>query len=706
MARRSRKKPIDHTPQPGRESRLSKLPAGLLVSLLITAICAGIPFGVGKYIEFNSPGPYDSGAFVYSSKHLLDGAQLGVDEKSSARPNTLLANVIGVKLFGFNDTGPKIVQMLLQLAAGAFLFYTLRKVFGLPASVIGTTLAAVYLSAPIIAKFGNVKEQFMIPFMIAAACCYCLYGLTQKRFWLVICGFMALQPYFFKPTGMSIVVAIVFYIVIGNALSRQWKNLILESGLFLAGYAGGLVVPGMLFVWQKQPAAIFTTFPAVAIQTGILLTVAAFALIWGLSHLKKHGLSLKRFKISKAVWLSGLVLLILVSAYSILIVRNESGFQDGDMDSYVRSIPLVAFPAKVCAAISGQFDKLLAAAGLGSGYVSGSRASIEFSKYAPKIMRYYKVVGVPILLASVTILAAVIIWLVKLLKKTKPDAIQSKLVWLLAIWWILDMAFVWVSPRSYEQYYLPLCGSAAVLAGFIVWLWSEKLKAAAVKIPWLIGGGVCVFVLAMLSMPIFIGQRYSPDTGADYTQNNGTRRRGFGPALKELDYRKQGNWVAAGDYIRSHSTETDTMYVWGWVPGIYVQAQRLAPVPKAYDGDMHVTTPRQLDRKIQGIVLELEQNPPKFIVDSRKRHFPFDRPPLELWPMVPAKVFGNKKPRLLRNNPAEVKAFDKFWKNILETQVEPDEAKRYEAMKPLRDFVMNNYRVVKPFGSHVLFEKK
>ena len=69
------------------------------------------PLSPKGYIEFNSPGPFDSGAFVYSAKHLLEGARMYVDERPSARPGTLIANIIGVKLFGFNDNGPKIVQM-------------------------------------------------------------------------------------------------------------------------------------------------------------------------------------------------------------------------------------------------------------------------------------------------------------------------------------------------------------------------------------------------------------------------------------------------------------------------------------------------------------------------------------------------------------------------------------------------------------------
>ena len=140
------------------------------------------------------------------------------------------------------------------------------------------------------------------------------------------------------------------------------------------------------------------------------------------------------------------------------------------------------------------------------------------------------------------------------------------------------------------------------------------------------------------------------------------------------------------------------------MPGIYVQAQRLAPVSKAFEGDMHVKSPPLLKREVDAIVKQMEDTPPKFIVDSRKRHFPNDRPPLELWPIVPPKMLGNEKPRFLKNHPQEVATFDTAWSKFLESQIEPDEAERYEAMKPFRDFVMNNYRIVRQYGNHILFE--
>ena len=219
-------------------------------------------------------------------------------------------------------------------------------------------------------------------------------------------------------------------------------------------------------------------------------------------------------------------------------------------------------------------------------------------------------------------------------------------------------------------------------------------------------GVVAAITLGCLSIPIFIGQRYSPDTGADYVKNYGHRSRGFVPALKELPSRKQAAWVAVGEHIRMNSSENDTIYVWGWMPGIYVQAQRLAPVSKAFEGDMHVKSPKLLKQQIDRIINQMNDSPPTFIVDSRKRHFPNDRPPLELWPIVPPKTFGNEKPRFLKNDPQEVAAFDTAWSKLLEGRIEPDEAERYEAMKPFREFVMNNYRIVRQYGNHILFEKR
>lgn len=707
MSRRKKKK----IPHAGRsvsvEKRTQHVPTALLVSIILTLILGGIPFGMGKYIELNSPGPFDSGAYVYSAKHLLSGARMGVDEKSSARPGTLLVNIIGVKLFGFNDIGPKIVQMILQLAALIFMFITMRKVFGSVAGVVGTTIAAVYLSAPLIAKFGNVKEQFMIPFMILSICSFLWYEFTHNKYWIILSGFFALLPYYFKPTGLSILCALFVYLFVSRIISRTFKTLLIELLLFLCGYVSGLILPGSLFLWQKDLGSLFTSLPVIAIQAGLFFTCILAILIGIVSAIRRFKLITQFHQVSGWIWAAGLLLIVIAFAAAAFMIKIEPGSSNDDIISYILNIPLVASVRKLFFLIYAQINKLIASAG-GGEYIADSLAARGLSKLAPQVFRYYRALSVPILAALCSILIATGVWIRAGLKKSPRQDIQSRLAWMLAIWWVLDMAFVWISPRSYEQYYLPLCGSAAVLSGYAVWTWQKQFMLSQNRMPWLAGGVAAAITLGCLSIPIFIGQRYSPDTGADYLENPryGQRQRGFGPALKELPGRKQGLWIAAGDYIRTHSTEKDMIYVWGWYPGIYVQAQRLAPVPKAFESNMHVTPPNKLKHQINALVNALKEHPPKFIVDTRKRHFPNDRPPLELWPIVPSKMLGNERGRLLSTNPQEIATYDAAWKQILKTKFEPDEAERYEAMQPFREFVMNHYKISSQFGPQIVFERK
>ena len=278
-----------------------------------------------------------------------------------------------------------------------------------------------------------------------------------------------------------------------------------------------------------------------------------------------------------------------------------------------------------------------------------------------------------------------------------------------AVWWFVDMALVWVSPHSYEQYYLPLCGSGAMLTGYAVWLWNGWLGRSTNKVTALAVAGVAAIAVCGLLFPVFAGFAESPDTGVaykNYRDGRPERRRGFVQALAGVKEQGTATWQAVGDYIRENSAADETLYVWGWFPGIYVRAERMAPVPEAYEANMHVTPPGVLAAQIKGLVEGLEKRPPRFIVDSRKQHFPFNRPPLELWPVVPEKMLGNPQPQLLDKDPQKIAAYEQTWGVFLQERVDADEAGRFAAMKPFRDFVMGRYRPVKAFGNHMLFERR
>jgi 4-amino-4-deoxy-L-arabinose transferase-like glycosyltransferase len=414
-----------------------------VVVFIIVAILAAIPFSMGKYIEFNSPSAFDSGAYVYSAKHILDGAKIGVEERPSARLGTLLVNILGVWLFGFTDIGPKFVQMILQAAGLVLMFIAMRKLFGTLAAAIGVIVASVYLSSPLIAKYGNVKEQYMIAFMLIGVSCFVLYQLGG-RWWLAILAgaFVSWAP-LFKPTGTSAVGAIGLFVILQPVLKhRTWKQTVIDIGLLTAGAAIAL---GPLYVW---------------------------IIGWN-------------------------VRLSLPYNFVMPTVRKQ-----------LRAIGIISAAS---------------ASKKGGGYVTRSREFVPFAVQWPRVLRYYGLLILPIALAAGAIAARIarMIWKAAMAGKINGKS-YDRFVFLFAIWWILDMAFVWISPRSYEQYYLPLNASAAMLGGYPIALYRDKISSAVSRTGWVIAGLVGFLLMVVLSWHIFFGITKSPHSGAKYKNPNVT----------------------------------------------------------------------------------------------------------------------------------------------------------------------------------------
>ena len=633
--------------------------------LAIVVILAAIPFALGKYFELGTPGPYDSGAYVYSAKHVLDGAVIGVDEKPSAQLGTLLTNMLGVWLFGFNETGPKLIQGILQAAALILMFIASRKLFGTLPAAVSVIVTSIYLSAPLAAKFGNVKEQFMIAFMVMAISCFVLRQLGGRWWWAALAGAFVIWAPLFKQTGASAMAAIGLFVLIQPLFKhRSWKQTGSDIGLLAAG---AIIAITPACIWLQ------------AYHDGQMLP---YAFVWK-PIISSFTSSPKEPEANPA--------------------ESETEQNNTQDKPEQRSLLMKLLP----------------------GYVSESWESLEPTErkeVARRIFRYYKLLILPIALA----LAAIAIRIVRLIRRIAPAEKTAKtnydrFVFLFAVWWLLDMAFVWISPRSYEQYYLPLNASAAMLGGYFIATYNKLLENPVNRNIWRVVGIIGILVMIAMSWHIFFGIEKSPHSDTDY----GGKRRGYAQKLKEIADRKKGArgaWEVLGDYIRNNSTKNDTIYVWGWVPGIYVQAQRLSSVPEAFEGTMHTLSPAVLSKKIQAMVSTFEKEPPKFIVDTHKIHFPWDRPPLELWPTTPKGLLPNDEvtvarfdtmySKLLREkiNPAQERIYKQLtrWNiNSLMDMADPDEALRYEAMKPLRQYVMKNYKfVAQQFGQNLLFERK
>ena len=690
-----------------------------LVIIIVAAVLAAIPFCYGKYFEFGSNGPFDGSLNVYSANCIVNGQKLDVEVFPSARPATLLVNVIGVALFGFSELGPKLIQTLMQLGALVLMFYTLRKIYGSLSAAVALVLAAFYLSCPPYAKYGNVKEQFMIACAITAVCALMLHHLGRGRWWLVVAGAAAINSFFFKQTGASVIIAMGIYLLAQPILRhRKWRQFASDVILLLAGAAVGLLPLIVFYTWQGRLLGFLRQIPFIGYVIAAVQRLTA-------------GIAVPSASVSS-------------------IVRVSSGE-----------------------------------------YIKGSKMVSIFTTQYDNVVGYYRSFVVPISLSAMAIG-----WRLRRLLPSKDDEDKQNtttprpyekqpdsFVLLLALWWMLDMAFVWVSPRSYVEYFLPIGASGAMLAAYAVYRCQKKPGGLIVLLAaWLIIDFWLAWIVPAESFP-FVGLRAAGVVGAYWGRfgmqciplaaaiglyllmrkknlhsaraviiglicfgmffwwNTGNMKL-LNQRVRDLSQMHQDGrtsaWEQVAQYIRQNSAPDDGLYVWGWIPGIYVQAQRFSPALKPSYSDMHSDRVRQVRFQILKLLEKLKANPPLYIVDTQKFHYPYyDHPIFDLWPRWADEKRERFHFRYNLSQPAQktkllsVKESEKF-RDLYLKQVEyltyallthPNrkggavesekarnmavtERRRHEKMYPLREFVVQNYNLVPLRTGIYVFRRK
>jgi hypothetical protein len=344
-----------------------------------------------------------------------------------------------------------------------------------------------------------------------------------------------------------------------------------------------------------------------------------------------------------------------------------------------------------------------------STYIAKGRQLVDMKDVAGRVFRYYGILIVPVLLAIGSILCSGI----RLVSKKAMSG--DRFVVLFGVWWILDMAFIWISPRSYEQYYLPLNASAAMLGAFVPGCYFSQLKSASLKVPWAVLGGIGGVLMISLSSQVVFGIRQSPHSGTVYKDPTGqaSPRNGYVQRYHEIKHKGMGTWESVAAYVNKNTDPEDRIYVWGWYPGIYVQAQRMSASAQAFTSEMHVKPVAKLKEDVEGILAGFKKQAPKYVIDSHKMHFPWNRPVLELWPVqnrlnIPA---WPQKSEALPATQAALDQYDTTWSRVLTTHPQfkafgQDEAERFEAMRPLRQFLLDHYVYVRRMGEFSIFKLK
>jgi hypothetical protein len=603
-------------------------------------------------MEFTNLGIFDGALNTYQAKNVINGAPL-----PKVRPNTLLVNVLGVTLFGYSETGAKIIQMVMQLAAMGLLFYMLSRLYGIIPAGIGILIASFYLSYPFFAKHGNVKEQFMIACMMITISSWSLHFISRQWFWMVISGMFAINIYFFKETGVSAILSILvvmFLLPLFKVIT--WKLWCQNMGLLVIGGMIGVLPSFILFASHGEGRTLIRKVPfmALIVKKGV----------------PKH---------------NGL--------HSSVVVQKRFPVTEKN---------------KEIAQKKGKLDK---------GYLGGSRSVSSFKTQAITTIKYYRFLSLPIGMGVCGIFICFIRIIMLRIRRKQPDDQEAPLeiarcreyiIWVFLICWILDMAFVWISPRSYVEYYLPLIGSGAMVSAYVVY--------HCLKLKKLLIGVVAMIALVQVAVPLSAGHKVVKpfEVASDFISRIQTR-------VKSRETKGIALWEQIANIVKEKSKLGDGLYVWGWYPGIYVSAQRFAPVTRVSEANMHTDRPGDIRLSISTLVSELKENPPKFIVDSQKMHYPYwDHPVFDLWPRWQSKnkrylyfhfrpiIKGQQYMGLHQYVKVKESYFDAVQTVSLRKLSSPKrlggalpedrvewmayvERRRHEAMDLLRMFVMENY---------------
>ena len=747
--------------------------------LLPAVILAAIPFAYGKYLEFNTNGAFDGGLNIYSAQCLVNGQKLNVEVFPSARPATLLVNIVGVVLFGYSEFGPKLIQMLMQLAGLGLMFYTLRKLYGNLPAAVALVLAAFYLSCPPFAKFGNVKEQFMVACMLVAACAFILRYVNGRIWYLLIAGAAAINTYYFKPTGFSIVIAIGLWLLAQPLLRRyHWRHTVRDFLWLFFGAGLGLVPLALFYAWQGRLATFLHRPPAspvvLVLEVYVIFIVARFIL---------RNISWRKVRLRLVLVLLGVTVLVFVltSLYVALFFKEK-----GQLVPWLKDVPFIYYANMALMRVRSILNELIKLAAASGEYVTGSREATVFRSQYNWVVRYYNYLLVPVGLGVLAVfwrLYRAAAYAVRSKDNSQQIDVTERFVPLLAFWWVLDMLFIWISPRSYVEYFLPLCASAAMLGAYVAYrcqknpvglLWLPAIWLAVNAIlTWIIpaehapyialrtAGTVgeywgqfiikCLFIAPAIAAYLLMKKKELQPIrwavlillcGVMFFWWNGVNLKNFKDRVIALRHiRRQGAvypWEQVAHYIRDNSSPDDKLYVWGWYPGIYVQAGLFCPATHPAYGDMHSDNPKAVRRKIDKLVSQLRADPPRFIVDSRKIHFPFyEHPVFDLWPQwrdekkgVFQFLFQSGRPITHKDvlTPGEWQRFRELNLSQVEQcsfllltdrnhaggplpadkarELAQRESRRHEAMFPLREFVMNNYNLLPLRTNMFVFQYK
>lgn len=233
---------------------MTKTAAGVVLFFFWATVCL-LVFSYSTSPLYVEPGGmYDSSIFQFIGKNWLDGYVPYRDLWDNKGPLVFLINAAGYALTG-NSLGVFVLQALSLATALCFAHRLLREAF---ASVTATLLTLVAALALVnVLEEGNLVDEYCVPWLMVS--CWLLYrwakfASTSQQIkhpagLATVYGITAGVCALMRPTIAMGLCGALLVVITMLAWHRQWRNLLANAAMFLAGFAA-LTVPFLFYFWQ------------------------------------------------------------------------------------------------------------------------------------------------------------------------------------------------------------------------------------------------------------------------------------------------------------------------------------------------------------------------------------------------------------------------------------------------------------------------
>jgi len=194
----------------------------------------------------------DAGAFAYCGQQIDEGALLYRDCWDNKPPAIYYLDAAIIAIGGANRWSLWLFQAIWLSINAVVIYAILRRIWSSGPALLSTALFLFTLLYPVYFSGGNLTETYALLPITLTLGAYFSYMRSAKRIYLAGIGFFTAIAFLFKPTYISLALAISLIILFIRLRQRKFISLFSELGLMMASFIVPLLIVAAYWAIKKD----------------------------------------------------------------------------------------------------------------------------------------------------------------------------------------------------------------------------------------------------------------------------------------------------------------------------------------------------------------------------------------------------------------------------------------------------------------------